>query len=88
MEIDALLMYNEEKINGGIYMLFRKDIEPRCGYCKFGARAEEETVICRKKGIRADTDHCRKFQYDPLRRVPPRAESVDFLKFDEKDFSL
>lgn len=69
-------------------MLFRKDIEPRCAYCKYSARAEEETVICRKKGIRADTDHCRKFKYDPLRRIPPRSETVDFLKFDETDFSL
>ena len=69
-------------------MLFRKDIEPRCAYCKYSAPAEEETVICRKKGIRADTDRCRRFQYDPLRRVPPRSETVDFLKFDERDFSL
>ncbi len=29
-------------------MLFRKDIEPRCTYCRYAAPAEPDTVICRK----------------------------------------
>lgn len=69
-------------------MLFRKDIEPRCAYCVYAAPAEPETVICRKKGIRLETDKCRKFQYDPLKRVPPRPKSMDFNEYDEKDYSL
>ena len=40
-------------------MLFRKDIEPRCTYCRYAAPAEPETVICRKKGVRSAGDHCR-----------------------------
>lgn len=69
-------------------MLFRKNIPPRCGYCKFGAVAEPGTIICKKKGIRQETDKCRKFQYDPLKRVPPKPATVDFTKYDERDFSL
>ncbi len=69
-------------------MLFRKNIEPRCAYCKFAASAEPETVICRKYGIRKETEHCRKFRYDPMRRVPPRPVTVDFSKYDGQDFSL
>lgn len=69
-------------------MLFRKDIEPRCTYCRYSAPAEPETVICRKKGVRSAGDHCRSFRYDPLRRVPPKPKSVDFTKYDKEDYSL
>ena len=69
-------------------MLFRKDIEPRCAYCSYAAPAEPDTVICRKKGIRLETDKCRKFHYDPLKRVPPRPTQMDFEKYDDRDFSL
>ena len=47
-------------------MLFRKNMEPRCGYCRFAAEAEPGLVICRKRGIRPESEHCRKFRYDPL----------------------
>ncbi len=69
-------------------MLFRKKIDPRCAYCQHGKDAEEGFVICKKKGIRRDTDKCRKFKYAPLRRVPPRPVSVDFTKYDDRDYSL
>ncbi len=69
-------------------MLFRKDIEPRCGYCTHSQPAESGTVICRKKGICPETGHCRHFRYAPLKRVPARHKIVDFSKYDEKDYSL
>ena len=69
-------------------MLFRKDIEPHCAYCTYGAPADPGTVICRKKGIRLETDKCRKFQYDPLKRTPPRPTQTDFEQYEDKDFSL
>ena len=69
-------------------MLFRKNIEPRCGYCKFAAPAESDMVICRKKGIRPEADHCRKFRYDPLKRTPPKPKLADFEQYDNRDFSL
>lgn len=69
-------------------MLFRKDIEPRCAYCTYSAPAEEGTVICRKKGIRQDADKCRKFKYNPLKRIPPRPLNPDFTKYDDRDYSL
>lgn len=51
-------------------------------------RAEPDTVICRKKGIRDAGDHCRRFRYNPLRRVPPKPAAVDFTKYDKEDYSL
>ena len=69
-------------------MVFRKDMEPRCGYCSYGSPAEEGTVICRKRGIVLESDACRKFKYDPLRRTPPKPLQADFTKYDERDYSL
>ena len=69
-------------------MLFRKDIEPRCGYCKFAAPAEPGMVICRKRGIREESGACRRFHYNPLRRTPPRPVQLDFTKYDDRDYSL
>ncbi len=69
-------------------MLFRKKIDPRCAYCKFAAPADEEYMICRRKGIVSERDHCRKFRYNPLLRVPPRPSNPDFSKYDERDYSL
>ena len=69
-------------------MLFRKDIEPRCAYCQFAAPAEDGVMICRKRGIVPEAHHCRKFKYDPLRRVPLRQTAPDFSKYDQQDYSL
>jgi hypothetical protein len=69
-------------------MLFRKDIDPHCSYCKFAAGVEPGTVICKKKGIMPESGRCARFRYDPLQRVPPRPIQPDFTKYDDRDFSL
>lgn len=69
-------------------MLFRKDIDPCCAYCTRAAFAGEGTVVCAKKGIMPENGRCKKFKYDPLKRIPPKPKSVDLSKFDERDYSL
>lgn len=69
-------------------MLFRKKIERSCAYCAYGARMEGENILCRKRGLRSETDHCRKFRYDPCKRVPFKAKALDFSAFQDSDFSL
>lgn len=69
-------------------MLFSKQIEPRCIYCKRGARLGDERVMCLKKGIVAANGQCRHFKYDPLKRVPPKPAVPDFSKLSDEDFSL
>ncbi len=69
-------------------MLFRKHIDPHCGYCRFSAPADNGCVICRKKGIVSETEACRHFRYNPLRRTPPRPLTVDFSQYDSQDYSL
>lgn len=69
-------------------MLFRKEIEPRCGYCVHGTPVGNEQIACLKKGIVSEGFQCRGFRYDPLQRVPPEPAYLDFSKLKEEDFSL
>ena len=69
-------------------MLFKKDIEPRCAHCKRGSPLDEETVICVKHGVVPAAGACRRFRYDPLKRIPPKPISVDFSHLKEEDFVL
>ena len=69
-------------------MLFRKDMDPRCAYCKRGTPLEDDQVMCEKKGIVAASGACRRFRYDPLKRVPPKPLAASFAHLRDEDFSL
>lgn len=69
-------------------MLFRKKIDRACAYCQYAAKLDEETVLCSKKGTQAPDNKCRKFKYDPCKRIPAKARALDFSKYDGEDFSL
>lgn len=67
--------------------LFGSDIEPACEYCLNGSSAEDGlTVACRYRGIKSINDKCRRFKYDPLKRVPKR--QPDLPTYNEDDFKL
>jgi hypothetical protein len=69
-------------------MLFRKKIERSCSYCLYSTPLEMDMVLCSKKGLKCCSDNCRKFKYDPTKRVPKKEKALDFSKYDEQDFSL
>ena len=69
-------------------MLFRKKIERSCAYCTHGVVLEDGQVLCSKKGLRTIADKCRKFKYDPCKRIPAKAKAMDFSKYESEDFSL
>lgn len=69
-------------------MLFRKKIERSCVYCRFGTQIEEGLILCSKKGVRSIDSKCRRFKYDPCKRIPRKAKALDFSKYEEQDFSL
>ena len=69
-------------------MLFRKKIEKMCAYCAHSAKMNDEKCLCVKKGVVPRDYHCRKFSYDPLKRVPLRQKTKDFSECDDMDFSL
>lgn len=69
-------------------MLFRKKIERSCTYCMYGTTLEEGQVLCTKHGLRQAEVSCRKFKYDPCKRIPGKAKPMDFSRYDQEDFSL
>ena len=69
-------------------MLFRKKIERSCAYCARGTELEDGQVLCCKKGLRTVDGKCGKFKYDPCKRIPAKAKTLDFSKYDGDDFSL
>lgn len=69
-------------------LLFRKKIDRYCTYCQFAGKIDEETMVCQYHGIVPSGHHCRKFRYDPLKRIPGRVKPKEFEKFDKQDFSL
>lgn len=69
-------------------MLFRKKIERSCAYCLHGAQLEDGQILCAKKGLRSGEDNCRRFKYDPCKRIPKKAKALDFSKYDNEDYSL
>lgn len=69
-------------------MLFRKKIERSCAYCLHGAKLEDGLILCAKKGMKTVEDQCRRFKYDPTKRIPAKPKALDFSKYEQEDFSL
>lgn len=69
-------------------MLFRKKIERSCLYCTNSAKLNEDQMLCTKHGVVSMYYQCRKFRYDPFKRVPARPKALDLSKYEADDFSL
>jgi hypothetical protein len=67
--------------------LYGNSIAPLCEVCVHGRRAADDRVIlCIHKGVTQMTDRCRKFSYDPLRRIPYR--QPEHATYTEADFAI
>ena len=69
-------------------MLFKKRIEKSCSYCAYCTKLNDEQALCIKKGVVELSGKCRKFLYDPCKRIPVRQKTIDFQKYDQDDYSL
>ena len=69
-------------------MLFRKKIPRSCHYCAYSAKLDEEQMLCTKRGVVSIDFQCRKFRYDPIKRIPSKPKALDLSKYDNDDFSL
>ena len=56
---------------------FGNRISPSCSYCLFGNRSREgNKVLCEKQGL-VDADYsCKKWVYDPIKRVPKKQLNI------------
>ena len=64
-------------------MLYRKNMPPGCATCAHAVRLTEDDMLCRKYGVVRETYQCRRFTYDPLKRVPTRQKPVPSYRPNE-----
>ena len=69
-------------------MLFRKNIEPSCAYCKHGATLGFGEIACSRRGIMSEGGKCTSFRYEPTKRKPEYAGSPAAVRISEDDMSL
>ncbi len=51
--------------------MFNKDVTKKCAHCLHSTPlAGGDEMACKIKGIVGFDDLCKKYQYDPLKRVP------------------
>jgi hypothetical protein len=67
--------------------LYGNNIQPSCEHCVFGRRSSDgRAVLCSRNGVMPLYHSCRRFEYDPLKRVPFRQPAVP--QFSEEDFAI
>lgn len=67
--------------------LFSGDYPKACRYCYLGKKSNSgNKILCEKKGI-VDADFsCRRYKYDPLKRVPRKMPELP--KYNSDEFKL
>lgn len=70
-------------------LLNKNAYEAVCRNCKHGRLSPEgDTVLCIKKGIVDPDGSCRRYSYDPLKRVPRKMPAVREANPEDFDLSL
>ena len=68
-------------------MLNENNYPPKCEYCIHGRKsADEDIVLCVKKGIVEKDSSCRAYKYDVLKRKPFKKPVVE--EADPADYEL
>lgn len=65
--------------------LYNESIDPHCAYCAHCKPDNEYQGVCEFRGIVAMAGSCRKFEYDALRRKPPKPARIRG-RFTDEDF--
>lgn len=77
----------EESEDAMARKLYGNTIQATCEHCLHGRRSSDgKAVLCPKRGVMPLYHHCRKFSYDPLKRIPFRQPVLP--RFSSEDFSL
>ena len=67
--------------------ILNKQIPKSCDYCFFGKKSSAfDTILCKYKGPVTARNFCRKYKYDPLKRVPVKVSDIG--TYTEEDFKL
>ena len=64
-------------------------LERMCITCEHSVSlVDESIVLCKRRGIVPAGNICKRFVYDPLKRIPPRrtaAPKLDYIDIDSED---
>ncbi len=61
-----------------------RDEEKFCKYCEHAKTlSDPEVMLCEKRGVVPAGHGCRRFRYDPLKRIPQRATREIKLEYIE-----
>ena len=64
----------------------KEEIERSCRFCECGTvLSNGEDVLCRVHGVVSGGGNCRRFVYDPLKRVPPARIKIDGAQYVDID---
>ena len=67
--------------------LYGNTVQPSCEHCAHGRKSfDGKAVLCDRKGVMPLYHHCRKFRYDPLKRIPFRQPRLG--SYTEEDFRI
>ncbi|MDL2324464.1 hypothetical protein LJC61_04865 [Ruminococcaceae bacterium OttesenSCG-928-A16] len=67
--------------------LFGNSITPACIYCQFGRPSPDGImVLCKKFGPVSPYYSCKKYIYNPIKRVPRKAPKLP--SFSPEDFDI
>ena len=56
--------------------------EKICAMCELSVPLfEDDNMLCKHFGIVSKDHTCKKFSYDPLKRTPPKAQSLPTLDY-------
>ncbi len=57
---------------------FGNGIAPSCSYCQFGDRSKDgDKVVCEKSGLVETDSSCKKWVYDPIKRIPKKQHEIE-----------
>lgn len=64
----------------------RKKHDPRCEYCIYAKIPNDRSVaLCKFNGVMPLESHCRRYDYDPLKRIPKKLRiDTDYTADDFK----
>lgn len=66
---------------------FDKNLQKSCVYCVHSTKLEfSNETICKKRGVMPAREYCRKYKYDPLKRIPEKIKISD--NYSAEDFKL
>lgn len=68
--------------------IYNDKLPPMCLYCARGKEGPMDHILCAIHGPVSYDYHCKKYQYDPRKRIPPKKRRNLPEDFTAEDFTI